>query len=128
MTLTITPSVYSPSRCELRLYLKQKGVEPAQASEFLQVIFRLGQRHEKNHLSTFTEVSDLSGKPVAKTLEDIQKGSPAVYQGKLQAQVSVDGQVIEVVGERKSLMDEILKYNEEDLKATWAVFGWLGKV
>jgi len=22
-------------------------------------------------------------------------------------------------------MDEILKYNEEDLKATWAVFEWL---
>ncbi len=26
---------------------------------------------------------------------------------------------------RKSLMNEILKYNEEDLKATWAVFEWL---
>jgi predicted RecB family nuclease len=30
-------------------------------------------------------------------------------------------------GKRKSLMDEILKYNEEDLKATWAVFEWLRK-
>jgi len=28
-------------------------------------------------------------------------------------------------GKRKALMDEILKYNEEDLKATWAVFEWL---
>ncbi|RJQ15086.1 MAG: hypothetical protein C4560_11035 [Nitrospiraceae bacterium] len=28
-------------------------------------------------------------------------------------------------GERKSLMDEILKFNEEDLKATWAVLEWL---
>jgi predicted RecB family nuclease len=26
---------------------------------------------------------------------------------------------------RKELMDEILKYNEEDLAATWAVFEWL---
>jgi len=26
---------------------------------------------------------------------------------------------------RKELMDEILKYNEEDLGATWAVFEWL---
>jgi len=26
---------------------------------------------------------------------------------------------------RKQLMDEILKYNEEDLAATWAVFQWL---
>jgi predicted RecB family nuclease len=27
--------------------------------------------------------------------------------------------------ERNSLMAEILKYNEEDLAATWAVFEWL---
>jgi len=26
---------------------------------------------------------------------------------------------------RKQLMNEILKYNEEDLAATWAVFEWL---
>jgi predicted RecB family nuclease len=26
---------------------------------------------------------------------------------------------------RKQLMDDILKYNEEDLAATWAVFEWL---
>jgi predicted RecB family nuclease len=26
---------------------------------------------------------------------------------------------------RKQLMDEILRYNEEDLAATWAVFEWL---
>jgi predicted RecB family nuclease len=26
---------------------------------------------------------------------------------------------------RKELMDKILKYNEEDLGATWAVFEWL---
>jgi predicted RecB family nuclease len=80
------------------LYLKQKGVEPAEPSEFVQVIFRIGQRHEKNHLATFPEVSDLTGKTFAKTLEEIQKGSPVIYQGKLQAQVSVNGQVIEVVG------------------------------
>jgi predicted RecB family nuclease len=28
---------------------------------------------------------------------------------------------------RDSLMAEILKYNEEDLAATWAVFEWLRK-
>ena len=27
--------------------------------------------------------------------------------------------------ERNARMAEILKYNEEDLAATWAVFGWL---
>ena len=29
--------------------------------------------------------------------------------------------------ERNALMAEILKYNEEDLAATWAVFEWLRK-
>jgi predicted RecB family nuclease len=29
--------------------------------------------------------------------------------------------------ERNRLMAEILKYNEEDLGATWAVFDWLRK-
>jgi predicted RecB family nuclease len=28
--------------------------------------------------------------------------------------------------ERSARMAEILKYNEEDLAATWAVFEWLG--
>ena len=28
---------------------------------------------------------------------------------------------------RQEIMDEILKYNEEDLKATWAVLQWLRK-
>jgi predicted RecB family nuclease len=28
-------------------------------------------------------------------------------------------------GKRKKLMDEILRYNREDLEATWAVFEWL---
>jgi hypothetical protein len=28
-------------------------------------------------------------------------------------------------GKRKELMDEILKYNEEDLAVPWAVFEWL---
>lgn len=102
MTLAITPSdfysLYSPSRCELRLYLKQKGVEPAPLSEFVQVIFRLGQRHEKNHLSTFRVFTDLTGKPAERTLDEIQKGSRVIYQGKINAQVQIDGTMIEVLG------------------------------
>lgn len=31
-------------------------------------------------------------------------------------------------GKRRSLMNEIVKYNEEDLQATWAVFEWLRRL
>ncbi len=30
--------------------------------------------------------------------------------------------------ERRTIMDQILRYNEEDLKATWAVFEWLRRL
>ena len=102
MTLEITPSdfysLYSPSKCELRLYLSQKGVESTQPSEFMKVIFKLGQRHEKNHLATFQDCSDLTGKPAEMTLDAIQTGCPVIYQGSFKAEVSVDGQMIKVIG------------------------------
>ena len=102
MMLQISPSyfysLYRPSRCDLRLYLQQKGVEPAPLGAFEEVIIRLGQRHEKNHLSTFPQYSDLTGKSADATLQEIQKGSPVIYQGELRHQIKIDGKLIEVVG------------------------------
>lgn len=120
MTLTIKPSdfysLYSPSSCKLRLYLIRKGIKTAPPGAFEQVIFRLGQRYEKNHLSTFPAFSDLTGKPSANTLEEIQKGSPVIYQGELQTQVSVDGQVIEIVGIPDFIIKDGTGYSIRDCK------------
>jgi predicted RecB family nuclease len=120
MTLQITPSyfyrLYSPSPCELRLYLNCKGVEPAPPGAFEQVIFRLGQRHEKNHLATFPEFSDLTGKPAERTLDEIQKSSPVIYQGSFKTKASVDEQEIEVVGIPDFLIKEGKDYFIRDCK------------
>ncbi|MFZ3136546.1 MAG: TM0106 family RecB-like putative nuclease [Thermodesulfovibrionales bacterium] len=120
MALKIKPSyfytLYRPSKCDLRLYLQQKGLEPAPPSEFEQLIFRLGQRHEKNHLSTFPAFTELTGKPAERTLEEIRRGSPVIYQGELRAQVSVDGQVIEVVGIPDFMIKEGAGYFIRDCK------------
>jgi len=120
MALAIKPSdfysLYRPSKCALRLYLQQKGVEPTPPSAFEQVLFRLGQRHEKNHLSTFPEVTDLTGKPAERTLEEIRKGSPVIYQGELRLQVTVDGQVIEIVGIPDFMIKEGAAYSIRDCK------------
>lgn len=120
MALAIRPSdfydLYRPSKCDLRLYLKQKSVEPAPPSAFEQVIFRLGQRHEKSHLSTFPEFSDLTAKSAERSLEEIRKGSPVIYQGSLRAEVSVDGQVIEVVGISDFMIKEGEGYFIRDCK------------
>lgn len=120
MALAIKPSnfysLYRPSKCAFRLFLQQKGVEPATPGAFEQVLFRLGQRHEKNHLSTFPEVSDLTGRPAEKTLEEIRKESPVIYQGELRVQVTVDGQMIEVVGIPDFLIKEGADYFIRDRK------------
>jgi len=114
MTLEIKPSdfysLYSLSKCELRLYLSDKGVEPTPPSEFIKVIFKLGQRHEKNHLATFPDFSDLTGKPAGMTLDEIQKNRPVIYQGSFKTDVPVDGQVIKIIGIPDFLIKEEENY------------------
>jgi predicted RecB family nuclease len=120
MTLKIKPSyfynLYRPSKCDLRLYLQLNGAEPAPSSAFEQVLFRLGQRHEKNHLSTFPEFTDLTNQPSERTLEEIRKQSPVIYQGELQTKVSVGGQILDIVGIPDLMIKEGAGYFIRDCK------------
>jgi uncharacterized protein len=120
MSLKINPShfytFYRPSKCDLRLYLSQKGIETSPPSAFEQVIVRLGQRHEKNHLSTFPVFADLSGKTAEKTLEEIHRGSPVVYQGEFCMKVSIDGSVLDIVGVPDFIIREGAGYFIRDCK------------
>ncbi|MFA6056232.1 MAG: TM0106 family RecB-like putative nuclease [Thermodesulfovibrionales bacterium] len=75
-----------------------KGIESAPPGAFEQVLFNLGKIHEKSHLSTFPEFSDLTNKPYEKTLEEIRKDSPVIYQGELKHLIQIDGHLIEIVG------------------------------
>ena len=51
---------YAPTECDLRIVLRERGVEESPPSEFEQVLMRLGQRYEAKHLATFPEVIDLA--------------------------------------------------------------------
>lgn len=120
MALEIKPSyfysLFSPSKCELRLYLNSKGIEPTPPGAFEQVLSRLGQSHEKNHLYTFLEFLDLTGKPAERTLEEIQRGSTVIYQGELRAQVQIDSRSTEVVGIPDFMIKEGTEYFVRDCK------------
>ncbi len=120
MTVTIKPSLfyslYSPSTCELRLYLNYTGMKPSPPSAFEEILFRLGQRHEKNHLSSFPVVSDLTGAPPDKTLEEIQQNSPVIYQGALRHQAQLDHAMIDVVGIPDFLIKDPQGYVIRDCK------------
>ena len=120
MTITIKPSyfysLYSPSTCELRLYLNYIGKEQSPLSAFAEILFRLGLRHEKAHLTSFPVVSDLTGATSDTTLEEIRKESPVIYQGELKSQAQIDGMMIEVVGIPDLMIKEPKGYVIRDCK------------
>ncbi|HET8579745.1 MAG TPA: hypothetical protein VFL31_02000, partial [Nitrospiraceae bacterium] len=53
-------ALYRPSECQLRVHLRHSGETEQPASPYVEVLFRLAERHEKRHLATFPEVVDLS--------------------------------------------------------------------
>src|ERR1700693_5999470 len=111
---------YRPSKCERRVALRYREVPEAERSEFEELLFRLGERHEKAHLGTFPEVVDLSaGDDEARerdTLAAIRAGAPTIYQARFRAPIDLDGEVCELVGEPDFLIRDGGGYRIRDSK------------
>jgi len=94
---------YSPHRCERRVFLRHNGAPEEQASPYEEVLRRLGERHERAHLSTLGEVVDLSGgnreERRRRTREEVEKKARAIYQPAFAATVNLAGEPCQVVGE-----------------------------
>ncbi|MGB6471579.1 MAG: hypothetical protein WBE88_12030, partial [Candidatus Acidiferrales bacterium] len=86
--MRLTPSdliaYYRPKECELRVWLRARGEREEAASEYDQVLRRLGQRHERQHLATLGECVALDTgteeERVRRTLEAVRAGRGVVYQ------------------------------------------------
>lgn len=102
VSINLTPYhftiLHSPSLCIKRLYLGHKGYKAAPPGAFEQLLFELGKRHEKLHLSSFPSYEDLTGKPFEKTLKEIEKETPVIYQGTLCYKTVINGQETEITG------------------------------
>lgn len=95
-------SLHSPSKCPGRVYYRQHGYEEAAPGPFEQVIFRLAERHEREHLGTFPHAVDLSEGPISersrRTLDAINQGSQVIYQGVLIADTELVGIPVRILG------------------------------
>ncbi len=93
-------TLYSPSFCELRVYLNAHGKPGKGPGEFEKLLFELGRRHEKQYLETFPKHVNLAGvdmdRRAVRTLEAVRKGEPVLYQGVLKS--LLDGSRAEVTG------------------------------
>ncbi len=94
---------FRPSKCELRIYFKSTGMLEGPPGPFAEILFRLGDRHEKAHLATFPEYTDLSQgtiqERINRTKHEIQKGTPVLYQAVLRSEYELKGIACEIVGE-----------------------------
>jgi predicted RecB family nuclease len=94
---------FRPSECKLRIYLKSIGMVEGPPGPFAEILFRLGEQHEKAHLATFPEYADLSEGTfedrLIKTKHEIQKVTPVLYQAVLRSEYKLKGTECEIVGE-----------------------------
>ncbi len=91
-------TLYHPTECELRVFLRSHFETEAQPSEFDKLIAQLGQRHEKNHLATFKNPIDLSMGSLrmraSRTLKAITSGANVIYQGVFQSKLPTIGDIV----------------------------------
>ena len=102
LTASDIVSLYRPTPCSLRLYLREQGVEESEPSAFDQIIQTLGQVHEKSHLATLGAYEDISlaerGQRVSRTLEAIRNRVPVIYQAEFEYAFTISGSPVVVVG------------------------------
>ncbi len=118
-------SLFRPSKCERRVFLRSHEEQEGESSEFNKLIEDLGRRHEAEHLASFPSALDLSKGSIstraAKTLEAIAAGIPVIYQGVLLASLPGDG--ANVVGIPDFLLRDGSGYRIRDCKLSRHVGG-----
>lgn len=81
---------YRPSNCDLRVWLRTQDVPESEPSPYETTIRRLGEWHEKNHLSQFGSHLDLSNGSrehrLANTRSAIEAREPVIYQPALESE------------------------------------------
>lgn len=136
-------SLYRPTYCPLRVYLRQQGEPESEPSAFDEILQKLGERHEAAHLSTLGAFEDFRVVPkderAKRTLEAIRGGVAVVYQGELVATTTFDGVPVEIVGRPDFLIYEdggyiirdsklsrqIDEKHHEEIALQVQLYGWL---
>lgn len=94
---------YRPSKCALRVFLKQKGEKQREPSIFEDLLRRLGLTHEKQHLSALGQYIDLSRlseeERIRQTRNAIAEKAAVLYQPMFLVKHKLAGTEVEIVGQ-----------------------------
>jgi len=143
LTASDIVSLYRPTPCSLRLYLREHGVPESEPSAFEQIIQTLGQVHEQSHLATLGAYEDISivdrGQRVLRTLEAIKNHIPVIYQGEFACETTISGSPVVIVGRPDFLILDGDNYiirdsklsrtvdadHHEEISLQLQLYGWL---
>lgn len=102
LTASDFASCHRPTRCDLRVFLRQQREQEAEPGAYEVVLRRLGLRHERDHLATlgtFVNVGAASlEEQVKKTADAIAEKVPVLYQPAFLATERICGTDVEIVG------------------------------
>jgi predicted RecB family nuclease len=127
LTASDIVTLYRPTPCPLRVYLRHQGVEESEPGDFERVLQRLGERHEAEHLASLGPCEDLSAVPAEqrtrRTAEALRRRVPVIYQGELAADTQLGGVSVTIVGRPDFLILDGDGYNIRDSKLSLRVDG-----
>jgi predicted RecB family nuclease len=93
---------HRPHPCDLRVWLRHQREPQREPTEFEQVLYRLGDRHEREHLAMLGRCLDLSQlseeERIRKTSQAIAEKVPVVYQAAFRIVHTFGGTEAEIVG------------------------------
>jgi uncharacterized protein len=102
LTASDIVTLYRPTPCPLRVYLRQQGIPESEPTEFEKVLQALGERHEAAHLASLGPCENLSAVPpeqrIRRTAEALRRLVPVIYQGELAADTILGSVHVTIVG------------------------------
>src|ERR1035437_8605539 len=102
LTATDIVSLYRPTPCSLRVYLREQSIPEAEPSAFDQILRTLGQRHELEHLASLGDYETRSCVPpggrIEQTAAAIRNRVPVIYQGEFSCETALTGIPVTIVG------------------------------
>src|SRR6202795_4870064 len=102
MTASDFVSYHRPTRCDLRVFLRQQREQEPEPGAYDIVLRRLGLTHERDHLATLGTFVNMSAasleEQVKKTADSIEAKVPVLYQPAFLVTEKLSGTDVEIVG------------------------------
>jgi predicted RecB family nuclease len=131
IAMRLSPSdfatLYRPNACDLRIWLKHHDEPQRDATAYEEVLRRLGDRHEAEHLVSLGEFTGMTGgtedQHVNDTLAAIQAKIPVIHHPVFRVKHAIAGVQLEIFGIPDFIIFDVDNYVVRDAKLARRIDG-----